>query len=540
MIVKNEEKYLEKCLTALSPLLNGVSSELVIVDTGSDDNTVEIAKKFTDKVYHFEWVKDFAAARNFGLDKCSGEWFMFLDADEIFDSDVSEMVEFFNDKKKSSGYNTCFYDIRNFTVHNKATYVSINSQRIARRVPTLRFFGEIHEQFDDFNRQRHPLYYFNTFVEHYGYSYETDEMKQAKMKRNLEILRKKQEDNPEDTKVMCEIIDCLGGNEHAEERGELIDKAIELAIKAEGVTGEMVYVKPYQCAMSNYIEHQPDKALEYIKGYIKIAAPDEAHLVDAYGYRVTALFRAKQYSKVKAAAEKYWEFYNKYFTDKLDKTSTQLCGLQFIDINKYKAVNEITAISLAHEGHFNEVFVYLNQSANLGQHDCYYLAMKAGFDLSSQIPRLKSEQIEKALKTSAELYSDFPKLVLDYCQSDKFTSSIKELLFAVHALEFASIRAGKIDTDLDYNEKLELYTRFITMAALYVNNVYNPNLLGDDTDIGVLPVLHRFGYYCAVSLKALDGGDKLTYIRTLKKALDEYIDMKKVIEFLLRDFSANL
>ncbi|MDR0222659.1 MAG: glycosyltransferase, partial [Oscillospiraceae bacterium] len=56
MIVKNEEKYLEKCLSALKPLLDAVSSELIIVDTGSTDKTVEIAGRFTDKVYRFNWV----------------------------------------------------------------------------------------------------------------------------------------------------------------------------------------------------------------------------------------------------------------------------------------------------------------------------------------------------------------------------------------------------------------------------------------------------------------------------------------------------
>jgi len=97
MIVKNEEKYLEKCLDALKPLLDAVKSELVIVDTGSSDNTVEIAKRYTGKVFHFDWIDDFSAARNFGLEKCVGEWFMYLDADEILD-DLSEMIEFFTNR----------------------------------------------------------------------------------------------------------------------------------------------------------------------------------------------------------------------------------------------------------------------------------------------------------------------------------------------------------------------------------------------------------------------------------------------------------
>ena len=73
MIVKNEEKYLERCLNGIKPILDNVDSELIITDTGSTDNTIEIAKKFTDKVFCFDWCDDFAAARNFGLKEAKGE-----------------------------------------------------------------------------------------------------------------------------------------------------------------------------------------------------------------------------------------------------------------------------------------------------------------------------------------------------------------------------------------------------------------------------------------------------------------------------------
>ena len=84
MIVKNEEKYLERCLSAIKPILDSVDSELIITDTGSSDSTPEIAGRFTDKVLHYEWTDDFSAARNTAFDIARGEWFMFLDADEIF------------------------------------------------------------------------------------------------------------------------------------------------------------------------------------------------------------------------------------------------------------------------------------------------------------------------------------------------------------------------------------------------------------------------------------------------------------------------
>ena len=114
MIVKNEEKHLEKCLSALKKLLDNVPSELIIVDTGSTDKTKEIALKYTDKVYDFEWINDFSAARNYGLEKAVGEWFMFIDADEYLDENCEEMIKFFNMPEVRAKYNSASFYLKNY------------------------------------------------------------------------------------------------------------------------------------------------------------------------------------------------------------------------------------------------------------------------------------------------------------------------------------------------------------------------------------------------------------------------------------------
>ena len=81
MIVKNEELVLERCLNSIKDAVD----EIVIVDTGSTDKTKEIAFKFTDKVYDFEWIDDFAAARNFAFSKATKEYIYTADADEMID-----------------------------------------------------------------------------------------------------------------------------------------------------------------------------------------------------------------------------------------------------------------------------------------------------------------------------------------------------------------------------------------------------------------------------------------------------------------------
>ncbi len=81
MIVKNEERVLARCLDSLQ----GIYDELVIVDTGSTDSTKEIAAHYTDKIYDFEWVFDFSAARNFAFSKATCDYIYSVDADEVLD-----------------------------------------------------------------------------------------------------------------------------------------------------------------------------------------------------------------------------------------------------------------------------------------------------------------------------------------------------------------------------------------------------------------------------------------------------------------------
>ena len=79
MIVKNEEKVLARCLESVKDIVD----EIIIVDTGSNDKTKEIAYRYTQNVYDFEWAQDFSAARNYSFSKATKDYQMWLDADDI-------------------------------------------------------------------------------------------------------------------------------------------------------------------------------------------------------------------------------------------------------------------------------------------------------------------------------------------------------------------------------------------------------------------------------------------------------------------------
>ena len=204
MIVKNEEKYLERCLKGIKPILDSVDSELIITDTGSTDRTVEIAETFTDKILHFEWIKDFSAARNTAFTLASGEWFMFLDADEIFES-CEGIIDFFNSGEYKK-YKSASFVIRN--LYNEKDYLDFFPRRMVKRYPDTKFVGMIHEFLYPILE---PAKHINDIAWHYGYLYTSVEESKAKFQRNIELMLKTLETEKDPhPKIYSQLFDGYG------------------------------------------------------------------------------------------------------------------------------------------------------------------------------------------------------------------------------------------------------------------------------------------------------------------------------------------
>ena len=129
LIVKNEESCLEKCLKSIKE-----ADEIVVVDTGSTDKTLEIAKKFTDNIYHFKWISDFSAARNYVLSKCTGDWVLSIDADHQLITPISEIKEIIS-KTKAKVLNIKSRSGNNW--HYRAV--------LWKNLPEIKWVGKVHE-----------------------------------------------------------------------------------------------------------------------------------------------------------------------------------------------------------------------------------------------------------------------------------------------------------------------------------------------------------------------------------------------------------
>lgn len=179
MIVKDEEKLLSRCLESVSSYVD----EIVIVDTGSTDNTIEIAKKFNSKVFEYKWDNNFAAARNFSISQATGEYILILDADEY--------VSIKNEIMWNLTEPVYVLKIQNI---GDGSIVNHQAIRLFQNNGEFNYKGRIHEHLDVLVNSTTPI--FDEFlICHTGYQKKIVSEKK-KDSRNYELLITEIKDNP--------------------------------------------------------------------------------------------------------------------------------------------------------------------------------------------------------------------------------------------------------------------------------------------------------------------------------------------------------
>lgn len=180
MIVKNEGAYLEECLCSVK----GIADDIVVVDTGSTDKTVEIAEKHGARIFNFNWIGDFSAARNFALSKAEGEWILYLDADERLDKGSKKEIERIIASKDKAGY---FCTVKSLDCENNRDN-SMRYVRLFRNITGIQFSGKVHEQISaSLTENGVKLLNSKILINHLGYNISIEE-KRKKASRNLQLL----------------------------------------------------------------------------------------------------------------------------------------------------------------------------------------------------------------------------------------------------------------------------------------------------------------------------------------------------------------
>lgn len=185
MIVRNEEAHLSQCLTSVQPYVD----EIIVVDTGSQDQTPSIAKQFGAQVYRFEWKDHFAEARNYALKRARGDWLLVLDADERLLPVDAELFRRLLTDDSASGY---YVLIRHLRSNKPDDYETDSVCRLFRNLPGVSYQGRVHEDIGKSLNLRYPhlsIKRSELAVSHYGYLRE-DAQAEHRSERNLKLLER--------------------------------------------------------------------------------------------------------------------------------------------------------------------------------------------------------------------------------------------------------------------------------------------------------------------------------------------------------------
>jgi glycosyltransferase involved in cell wall biosynthesis len=228
MIVRNEEKNIRKALT----WGKNIVCEQIVVDTGSTDRTVEIAEAMGAKVYHFEWIDDFSAAKNYAIEQATGNWIAFLDADEYFsEEDTKKILPLLAQVEEESRKLKIPLIVRSSLVNlddeGKATSIATQA-RLFSNVKNLRYDGSIHETLMIGGNKAPRAFEARNLltVYHTGYSQKVYE-ETHKLERNIDILKKEVEKNPENYEALAYLGDSLLANKQTKEAEKAYNFVVE-------------------------------------------------------------------------------------------------------------------------------------------------------------------------------------------------------------------------------------------------------------------------------------------------------------------------
>lgn len=376
MIVKNEERCLEKCLSALTPLREAIPCELVIADTGSSDKTKEIAAKYANILFDFEWVNDFSAARNAVMDRCTGKWYLTLDADEYLASSVDELVGFLTSKAADKMKEATIIQRNHFSKNMNGKYSDFNAKRMCRMNTGARYTSTIHEYFDKPVTYDEIYILNNTIFDHDGYAHISPEHKAKKEARNLELLKEKLDKDPNNLRV---ILQCLESSAHNDANRRYYTKYAIEKLQNASPTDKHWDSAAANCAkqIALYLNHDDDPFIEeWLEWSFKKFPKSEHITIDAKYVQAKHLFSKEKYVECIKVGKEYLKALSE--RKKQDNVAT---------------LEKISATLLhAHEYHKNEIKIIIAEAM------------------------IKSDREDEAVKmlTEVNLYKQEEKIISDW------------------------------------------------------------------------------------------------------------------------------
>ncbi len=254
MIVKDEEKNIRRALSWGKDIV----FEQIVVDTGSADRTVELAREMGAKVFHFQWIDDFSSAKNFAIEQASGEWIAFLDADEYMsEEDARKLGQILCEIEKQEKGQEKPHFVRcawHQIDEDGAPFAVSVQDRIFRNIPEIRYHGRIHEQIalpggEAMICQDEQK---SLSICHTGYVLSAMKEKK-KWERNIRLLTREIKEEPDNGSAWSYLGDAYSGLGELEKSVEAYEKA--LAASSEGKISRWGRVNAGKSLLKMYANH---------------------------------------------------------------------------------------------------------------------------------------------------------------------------------------------------------------------------------------------------------------------------------------------
>jgi tetratricopeptide (TPR) repeat protein len=313
MIVKDEEEHLPNALNSVKDAVD----EIIIVDTGSTDNTIEIARSFGAKVYHYEWNNDFASARNEALKYATCDWILSMDADDEMNADdIRRLKEVLSETDALGFAIPIFSEIYDRQTNMKNTTVNY-LVRIFKNDPQIRFSRRIHEFVDQ------SIYDIGGKIEileipvfHRGYI--DVEILNKKLERNKKLLEVALEENPEDHSLLVYMGKTYMEENELDKAEEYYRRAINIVETSNKRYASLFFLQTAYIDLGNLLVQKErfEEAIEYFNKAIAI----DPNFPDTYYHIGMAYYN-------KGRFEEAYNMFRKVFEVNIEKSTAKISHL---------------------------------------------------------------------------------------------------------------------------------------------------------------------------------------------------------------------
>lgn len=322
LLISNRPDTIPRCLDSLKLIMDKIPSELILIDTSKSEEIHKMLLTYTDRVYEFEWCRDFAKARNEGVRRARGQWFLYLDDDEWV-ADADAILKFFQTGKYKK-YECANIWVRNFTNPEYTKYSDNWVTRLFYLGKGAKFEGKIHEYI-------YPIYgepaFLQAVINHSGYIFTTEEKRREHFERNSSLLLDVIKEEPDTLRWKGQLVQEYRTVKEWKEMAEFCEKSLKNVKKFESFMDRNHFCTLYAGLIEGLMNlERHEDSIAVCEQALKDERSTELLKAFVYLHEAQNYLEINEFDKAKEFVEKYMECH-KRFDKNVEDSQRQLGAL---------------------------------------------------------------------------------------------------------------------------------------------------------------------------------------------------------------------